>query len=53
MGLSDVVTKGNRIVGNSHSLDAVRDLTASYYGFRHFHSPRACVRSWFTSWWLV
>ncbi len=33
MGLSDVVTKANRIVGKSRSLDAVRGLTTSY-GFR-------------------
>jgi hypothetical protein len=38
MGLSDVVTKGNRIVGKSHSFDAVRGLTTSY-GFRHFDFP--------------
>jgi hypothetical protein len=35
------VTKGNRIVGKSHSLDAVRGLTASY-GFRHFGCPQVC-----------
>jgi hypothetical protein len=33
-----VVTKGNRIVGKSPSLDAVRGLTSSY-GFRYFDGP--------------
>jgi len=36
--LSDVVAKGNRIVGKSHSLDAVRGLTTSYR-LRHFDCP--------------
>ena len=36
--MSDVVTKGNRIFGKSHSFDAVRGLTTSY-GFLHFDLP--------------
>ena len=38
IGLSDVVTKGNHIVDEPHSFDAVRGLTTSY-GFRHFDFP--------------